>query len=76
MTQNERIVSFLGNGSNTLTERQARKAGIKNLRARVDELRKAGFAVYNNDGEYRIGTPTRRMVQAAYRLLGGSAFAR
>ncbi len=73
-SQNQRIINFLGKGK-TLTESQAyNKFGVMNLRARVDDLRAAGYPVYNNGGEYRLGTPSRRMVATAYRLLGGNAF--
>lgn len=73
MSQNRAILNYLSKG-NTLTAKQARKAGVKNLRARVDDLRKAGFPVYNNGGQYRLGTPTRQMIKTAYETLGGSAF--
>lgn len=73
-SQNQRIINFLGKGK-TLTAAQAEtKFGVLNLRARVDDLRKAGYPVYTNNGSYRLGTPSRRMVASAYRLLGGRAF--
>lgn len=74
MTQTERITNHLYTGK-TLTAQQAlRKFGVANLRARIDDLRKAGVPVYNNGGEYRLGKPSRLMIAAAYRLLGGRAF--
>ena len=50
------------------------------LRARVSELRSEGHAVYANtrssDGKtfYRLGTPSRTMVAAAYAAMGSAAF--
>jgi hypothetical protein len=76
MTQAEHIQNYLDSGK-TLTAHQAlRKFGVANLRARIDDLRKSGVPVYNNGGEYRLGKPSRLMVAAAYRLLGGRAFNR
>ena len=62
-------------GYNTFTTAQAqRRFGISNVAARIDELRKEGHCIYTNyknvDGKktafYRIGSPTKALVQAAY----------
>lgn len=45
-TQNEFLVSYLRGNGRTLTESQARSLyGIKNLRARMSELRNEGYRV-------------------------------
>jgi hypothetical protein len=80
MTQNERIIKYLSTGR-TLTAEQARnRFGVRNLRARVNDLRNDGFCVYtnrDNDGvSYRMGTPSRAIVAAAYRLAGSTVFSR
>ena len=64
-------------GYNTFTTKQAqRRFGITNVSARIEELRKEGHCIYTNtrkleDGRkisfYRLGTPTKAMVQAALR---------
>jgi Helix-turn-helix domain len=64
-------------GYNTFTVKQAqRRFGIQNVSARIEELRKEGHCIYTNtrkleDGRkitfYRLGTPTKAMVQAALR---------
>ena len=64
-------------GYNTFTVKQAqRRFGIKNVSARIDELRQEGNVIYTNkktlaDGRkityYRLGTPTKALVQAALR---------
>ena len=46
----------------------------------VRNLREAGYSIYTNkrvNGKttYRIGTPTRRMIATAYRVLGANALA-
>ena len=68
-----RILKFLKTGAD-ITETQAQsRFGIVNVRARMSELRQAGFAIYLNEkvtakGQtikaYRLGTPTRLMVAA------------
>lgn len=66
MTQNERIVKYLSaKADRSLTSRQAKaRFGVQNLRARVCELRDAGFyirtqATVNSKGRtawrYRLG---------------------
>jgi hypothetical protein len=62
-------------GYNTFTVRSAqRRFGIKNVSARIDELRQEGHCIYTNtrktdDGStisyYRLGTPTKAFVKAA-----------
>lgn len=69
-------------GYNTFTTKQAqRRFGIQNVSARIDELRQEGHCIYTNkrvatDGTkvsfYRLGTPTKAMVQAA--LKSGYSF--
>lgn len=54
MTQNEFLENYLRGTNRSITSRQAEALyGIRNLRARVAELRSAGLQVYNdqtNDG--------------------------
>lgn len=62
-------------GYNTFTVKSAqRRFGVKNVGARIEELRKEGHVIYTNtryteSGEkisfYRLGTPTKAMVKAA-----------
>ena len=68
-----RILSYLKTGAD-ITQVQARKRfGITNVRARMSELRQAGYSIYLNEKTtangrtikaYRLGTPTRLMVAA------------
>jgi hypothetical protein len=62
-------------GYNTFTVKQAqRRFGITNVTARIDELRQDGNCIYTNtkvvDGKktsyYRLGSPTKALVKAAY----------
>lgn len=62
-------------GYNTFTTKQAQaRFGVSNVAARIDELRQEGNVIYTNtkkleDGRkisfYRLGTPTKALVQAA-----------
>jgi hypothetical protein len=63
----------------SLTPSQAKAFyGVRNLCARVAELRQAGYCVYTNKRNgrtyYRLGSPTKRMIQTAYSKLGPDAF--
>ena len=83
LSAKQKIVNYLSkNESYGLTVKQARaKFGIQNVSARIEELRKEGHCIYTNtkvvDGKkvasYRLGTPTKAMVQAA--LSAGYSFA-
>ena len=84
LSAKQKILNYLNKkeGYNTLTTAQARaRFGIQNVSARIDELRQEGHCIYTNttvraDGSkvksYRLGTPTKAMVQAALR--GGFSF--
>lgn len=84
LTAKEKMLAALKqrSGYNTFTTKQAqRRFGITNVAARIAELRQEGYCIYTNtvtlsDGtktkSYRLGTPTKAMVQAALR--GGYSF--
>lgn len=71
MAAKDKILKFLSTGK-TLTTAQARfQYGIKNVSARIHELRTEGHPIYTNnrtlkDGrktsEYRLGTPKKSRV--------------
>lgn len=47
--------------------------------ARISELRSMGYSIYSNTAKngktaYRLGTPSRRMVAAAFAAQGAAAF--
>lgn len=78
-----RILKFLKTGAD-ITETQAQsRFGIVNVRARMSELRQAGFSIYLNEKvtaagrtikTYRLGTPTRLMVAAGNAVLSDPNF--
>jgi biotin operon repressor len=47
--------------------------------ARISELRAQGYSIYSNTAKngktaYRLGTPSRRMIAAAYAAMGSAVF--
>lgn len=76
-TVKDKMINYLKktSGYNTFTAAQARRLfGIKNVAARIAELRQEGYCIYTNqrtakDGRkvnvYRLGTPSKEMVRAA-----------
>ena len=79
LTQNTKILNFLRSGA-SISAGQARGLfGVTSLGARVSELRSDGYAIYTNVAKngatiYRLGTPRRAMVAAAYQVAGSSVF--
>jgi len=79
-----RILTYLKTGAD-ITQVQARKRfGITNVRARMSELRQAGYAIYLNEKTtgngrtikaYRLGTPTRLMVAVGNTAISDPTFA-
>ena len=73
-----KVLNALQSGER-LTESAARKRfGVGNLSAEVSRIRQAGYAVYANKRtagnhvevtEYRLGTPSRRLIAAGYKAL-------
>ena len=77
MSAKQKMINYLSKttGYNTFSTAQAQKLfGITNVAARIDELRKEGHCIYTNtkrraDGTkvnvYRLGSPTKALVQTA-----------
>lgn len=79
-----RILSYLKTGAD-ITQVQARKRfGITNVRARMSELRQAGYSIYLNEKTtangrtikaYRLGTPTRLVIAVGNTVVSDPNFA-
>lgn len=81
LTVKEKMLSVLykTEGYNTFTVAQARsRFGIKNVAARISELRQEGHSIFTNtrkleDGRtiqyYKIGKPSKKVVAAGYKAL-------
>jgi hypothetical protein len=77
-TKTYKLFSALSNGERVSASQAAKRFGIKNISAEVSRIRHSGFAVYANTRtagngvqvtEYRIGTPSRKLVAAGYRAM-------
>ena len=77
-TKTYKLFSALSNGERVSASQAAKRFGIKNISAEVSRVRQAGFAVYANTRragngvqvtEYRIGTPSRKLVAAGYKAM-------
>jgi hypothetical protein len=77
-TKTYKLFTALHNGEKISASQAHKRFGIKNISAEVSRVRQAGFAVYANSRkarngvqvtEYRIGTPSRKLVAAGYRAL-------
>ena len=79
----DRILKVLKSGRQFTPAQLAGMTGTTedSIRPRISELRSEGFAIYTNSTKngktaYRLGTPSRKMVAAAYAMYGSEAFAR
>jgi len=77
-TKTYKLFTALSNGEKISASQAHKCFGIKNISAEVSRVRQAGFAVYANSRkagngvqvtEYRIGTPSRRLVAAGYKAM-------
>jgi len=77
MSQAAKLLNILTSGEQVTAKQIRNRTGAKNPYEAVRSLREKGYAVYcnertNSKGEtksfYRLGTPTRAMVAAAYAM--------
>lgn len=80
MSVNNLVLEALLSGQSITNREMTQEFGAKNPRNAIYELRKAGYAVYSNrEGKtvsYRLGKPSKRMVRAAFALMGSECFKR
>ena len=83
MSATSSLIKYLQSGKTVTAKQITARFGLANPHEAVRQLRMKGYAVYANNstlwnGEtttrYRLGTPSRKMIAAAYAVLGGSAF--
>lgn len=77
-TQNRRIMTALRAGKTVTTSQAAAEFGVRNLRARVDELRQNGELIFTDPkGGYFLGGATKEFIAAVYNTQrGGLLFRR
>lgn len=84
MNKTERLLEAFKNGEELTARQIASRFNSGNPHELVSSLRSKGHAIYlntrtNSKGQtqkYRLGTPTRRMVSAAFSMFGAEAFNR
>ena len=84
MSMKSKMLSTLKEGSEVSGKQFAARFGtsVSSVASRVSELRREGYAIYNNRKtdtkgrvtyKYRLGTPTRKVVAAGYRAIDAMA---
>ena len=78
-TQSQKVLNFLRSGQSLSAKQASGLFGVTSLGKRVSELRANGHAIYTNRAKngttvYRLGTPSRAMIAAAYQAAGSSVF--
>ena len=77
-TKTYRLFEALQSGERITASQANKRFGIGNVRAEVSRIRQNGFAVYADQRvagngvrvtEYRLGTPSRKLVAAGYRAM-------
>jgi ribonucleotide monophosphatase NagD (HAD superfamily) len=83
MTKTDSVLSAFRNGDELTAAQIRTRFGAGNPGQIISSLREQGHAIYLNDSKnskgetlskYRLGKPSRKMVQAAYAVLGGAVF--
>mgnify|MGYP006273781031 FL=1 len=83
MSATSSLIKYLQSGKTVTAKQITARFGLANPHEAVRQLRMKGYAVYANNSKlwngetttrYRLGTPSRKMIAAAYAVLGGSAF--
>lgn len=77
-TKTYRLFSALQTGERITASQASKRFGIKNVSAEVSRIRQNGFPVYADQRvagngvrvtEYRLGTPSRRLIAAGYKAM-------
>lgn len=82
MSKTNMLLEAFKNGEELTANQISARYGIRNVYDAVYNLRMQGYAIYLNErknargetvNKYRLGTPTRAVVAAGYKALGGFA---
>lgn len=85
MSKQAKLLNYLSTGAEVTARQIAGSFGLKNPHDAIHQLRNQGYCVYSNkavlaDGtettKYRIGKPSRKMVQIANAVMGSTVFTR
>ena len=73
-----KVLTALQSGERISASQAKKRFGVANLSAEVSRIRHAGYAVYANKRvadnnvevtEYRLGTPSRKLIAAGYKAM-------
>lgn len=85
MSKQAKLLNYLSTGAEVTARQIAGSFGLKNPHDAIHQLRNQGYCVYSNKAtlangtettKYRIGKPTRKMVQIANAVMGSTVFTR
>lgn len=85
LSKQEKLLAAFQNGNEFTAKQIASSFGLKDPYSAIRNLREAGHCIYGNaatlyTGEqttkFRLGTPSRRMVAIASRMVGADVFSR
>ena len=77
-TKTFKLLNALQAGERVSASQAGKRFGIKYISAEVSRIRQAGYAVYANKRvsgnhvqvtEYRLGTPSRKLIAAGYKAM-------
>jgi len=83
MSKQAKLLNYLSTGAEVTAKQISGSFGLKNPHDAIFQLRKQGYCVYGNRAtlsngtettKYRIGKPSRKMVQLANQVFGAQAF--
>ena len=71
VTQEQKVINFLNTGASLSNAVATHKLKVNRLPAKINVLRAQGYPIYTNtnnrgNATYRLGTPSRAMVAAAF----------
>lgn len=84
VSKTDQILEAFKNGQVLTSAQIAARYNVGNPHEVIRSLREKGYAIYMNEvknskneykTKYRLGKPSRKMVAAAYAVLGGTVFA-
>lgn len=85
MSKQAKLLASFQNGNELTAKQISAQFGIKDAYSAIRNLREDGHCIYGNEktlytGEsstkYRLGTPSKRMVALAARIVGANVFSR
>jgi biotin operon repressor len=74
MTKTEKLLTLLQTGQNLTAKEISRATKLSNPGEAIRQLRNQGYCIYTNKNGYRLGKPTKAMVQYVALHAGNTVF--